>query len=158
VLILCAAAEVNLHFEILFSYAQNDVTKKRPTVDLIMRLFCEGRAENLRCRFLFSSDSPLFRHSLIRFVEEPEERQGSFLTRSVKTEERIVTFLLDQPLLDVRLRAFTALLQPSREFSSLCLPERFSRELRSAASLASNDGGIFLFHGPNGVGKQSAAE
>src|SRR5262249_3506762 len=70
VLILCAAAEVNLHFEILFSYAQNDVTKKRPTVDLIMRLFCEGRAENLRCRFLFSSDSPLFRHSLIRFVEE----------------------------------------------------------------------------------------
>ena len=40
VLVICLAAEVNLKYERLYAYLHDDVTKKRPTVDLVLRLLC----------------------------------------------------------------------------------------------------------------------
>ena len=38
-LLICLAPELDLRYERLFSYLQDDVTKKRPSVDLVLRLF-----------------------------------------------------------------------------------------------------------------------
>jgi hypothetical protein len=59
-LLLSIAPEVDTRFETLFSYAQNDVTRKRPTVGLMLRLLASNAADRLRLRSLFSPDGPLF--------------------------------------------------------------------------------------------------
>src|SRR5262245_58530942 len=42
VIVAALAAEVDLKYERLFAYLQDDVTKKRPTVDLLLELLCES--------------------------------------------------------------------------------------------------------------------
>src|SRR3981189_1753420 len=41
-LLICVAPELDSRFETLYSYVQNDVTRKRPTPDLILKLFCSS--------------------------------------------------------------------------------------------------------------------
>ncbi len=157
-LVVCAAAEVDIHFETLYACAQNDVTRKRPSADLVLRLMCEGRKEHLEYRNVLASDGKLLRHGIVRFIEESQDRESSFLARSLKAEERIVGFLLDGSSVDSRLQPFTALSKPSRPLSSLHFPGDLSRELRNIGCATGNSSQVFFFCGASGVGKRSAAE
>jgi hypothetical protein len=40
VLLICLAPELDLKYEKLYAYLQDDVTKKRPSVDLCLTLLC----------------------------------------------------------------------------------------------------------------------
>ena len=44
ILLLCLAPEVDLRYERLFGYLQDDITKKRPSVDLALNLLCDDLA------------------------------------------------------------------------------------------------------------------
>jgi hypothetical protein len=55
-LLVCLAPELDLKYEKLYSYLQNDVTRKRPSVDLILNLLCHSLDEKLMARHVvFSS-------------------------------------------------------------------------------------------------------
>jgi hypothetical protein len=45
VLLLGVAPELNLRYELLYSYLNNDVTRQRPSCDLALRSFCDGPEE-----------------------------------------------------------------------------------------------------------------
>lgn len=156
-LLLCVAIEVDLGFETLCSYAQNDVTRKRPTPDLLLRLLCDSPAECLEHRDIFSTTGTLLGAPLLRLAENTPDREASFLARPLKAEERIVDFLLDGTGLDNRLRPFTTKLTSTGSLSDLHLPAELPDELRNAARSFAGDGGVLLFHGPKGAGKRSAA-
>ena len=42
VLLIALAPEIDLDYEKLFAYLQDDMTRRRPSVDLAMRLLCRG--------------------------------------------------------------------------------------------------------------------
>jgi hypothetical protein len=157
ILLLAIAPDLDPRFETLFSYVQNDVTRKRATVGLMLRLLSPS-SEHLRLHSLFLAGSRLLRAQLVRFSEEAQERELPFLARPVRPEERIVHFLLAQPQLDYRLRQFTVLAQPTRSFVSLHLPPVLGEGLRQAEQSLRRDGGILFLHGLSGAGKRSAAE
>ena len=157
-LLLSVTAELDSRFETLFSYVQNDVTRKRPTAGLILRLLGSSVAERLRMRAIFSADGALVRTPLVRFCEEPQEREMPLLSRPVRPEERIIDFLLEQPQSDSRIRSFTLIAEPRRRLESLHLPRALAEGLRHAAGGLRESGGILFFHGPTGAGKRSAAE
>ena len=46
-LLICIAPELDLKYEKLYAYLQNDVTRKRPSVDLILRLLCRSLQEKV---------------------------------------------------------------------------------------------------------------
>src|SRR5690606_18956766 len=48
--LLCLAPAVDLRYEQLYSYLQNDINRKRPTVDLILQLLTVPGPERLRQR------------------------------------------------------------------------------------------------------------
>jgi hypothetical protein len=133
-LLICAASEIELHFQILYSYAQNDVTRKRPTPHLILRLLGDTPEERLEHRSMFSPDSTLFSVPLVRFVEDAQDRDSALPARPLKAEDRIVDFLLGQSGVDHRLRSFTTRVDPRHRLSDLQLPSRLSVELQNAAS------------------------
>ncbi|MDQ3899071.1 MAG: hypothetical protein M3319_00955, partial [Actinomycetota bacterium] len=49
-LLICLAPELDLRYERLFGYLQDDVTRRRPTVDLILRLLNPSPAGHLAGR------------------------------------------------------------------------------------------------------------
>jgi hypothetical protein len=157
-LLLALAPEIDARFETLYSYAQNDVTRKRPTVGLILRLLGSDAGERLALRALFFPSSPLLQAPLVRFPDEGPDRDLALLSRPLKPEERIVDFLLERDAVDTRLRAFTVCVKPTRTLASLHFPKPFALELQQAASVLCELGGVFFLRGPSGSGKRAAAE
>jgi AAA+ superfamily predicted ATPase len=157
-LLISVAPEIDTSFETLYSYAQNDVTRKRPTVGLVLRLLGGSPANCLALRTLFSAGGRLMQAPLLRFSEDAQEREAPLLSRAVRPEERIVDFLLENLEVDSRLRAFTRCVEPTRPLASLHLPPELTEGLRSAANVLRERGGILFFHGPAGAGKRAAAE
>jgi AAA+ superfamily predicted ATPase len=157
-LLLSVAPEIDTTFETLYSYAQNDVTRKRPTVGLILRLLGISPAQRLDLRKLFSATGALLQTPLLRFSDEVQEQGVPFLSRAVRPEECIVDFLLETPALDSRVRPFTRYLEPTRSLRSLHFPDALAQGLHRAASALREQGGILFFHGSAGAGKRAAAE
>jgi AAA+ superfamily predicted ATPase len=156
VLVAALAVELDLRFEVLYSWARNDVTRKRPSVDLVLKLFCDSSEERFSARESLRRESPLFRNQLLRTSEDQQERDSSFLARALSIDERIAGFILDERGIDKRLAGFTSCSLPSRPFTSLHLPEGLVAQLQRAASLT--EGVVLFLSGPEGAGKRSAVE
>src|SRR3972149_9900682 len=52
-LLICLAPELDMRYEKLYSYLQNDVTRKRPSVDLVIKLLCYSMEEKVWARDIF---------------------------------------------------------------------------------------------------------
>ncbi len=151
VLLVALAPELDLRYERLYAYIQDDVTKKRPTVDLALQLLCVEPAERIAGRAAFALDAPLLRQRLIQLFEDGQ-RQPPLLARFVKLDERIVAELLDdrRPRTDDRrtidngsrtiavdalLAPFVTLARPTRSLDSLVLPDGLAAQLRQIVAV-----------------------
>ena len=103
VVVIGLAAEVNIKYERLFEYLQDDVTKKRPTVALVNSLLCQPTASSLALRRYFEPESKLLRWQIISLHDDPGARKPVLLARYLKLDERIVSYLLGTSASDARL-------------------------------------------------------
>ena len=157
-LLICAAPEVDSRFETLYSYVQNDVTRKRPTPDLILKLFCSSIEDGLSLRKFLSPSAKLLSIPLIRFGPDSPDRESNFISRPLRAEQSIVDYLLEQGGLDERLRPFATFRKPSRSFSNLHLPAPLLEDLQKVSGLQADQGAVVFLHGSQGCGKSSIAE
>ena len=109
VLIVALAPEIDLRYERLYGYLQDDVTRRRPTVELMLNLLCSGVAEKMRRRSDFAADAPLLRHRLVRLAADPHQVEPPVLAWYVVPDEQLVDVLLDVFGLDRRLTAWCRL-------------------------------------------------
>ena len=158
VLLVSLAPELDLRYETLYAYVQNDVTKRHPSVDLALKLLYQSFNERVAHHSLFASDAPLLRHKLVRLFDDPQDREPTLLSRYLKADQRIVDFLLDNPVIDARLLPFTQRIDPSSQLSDLVLPEELRAYLLQISALLKNESAVVFLHGPYGVGKQAVAE
>ncbi|NER38954.1 MAG: ATP-binding protein [Oscillatoria sp. SIO1A7] len=110
---IALAPELDRRYERLYAYLQDDVTRKRPTVDLVLNLLCPDPATKLARRDRFSSDAPLIRHNLLHLVWDSSQPKPTLLTRSLQLDEQVIRFLLSETGLDSRLTSFCKLEQPA---------------------------------------------
>ncbi|WP_406253878.1 ATP-binding protein [Streptomyces chartreusis] len=110
VLLVALAPEVDLRYERLYGYLQDDVTRRRPTVELTLNLLCHDVPDKLSHRSDFAADAPLLRHRLVRLVADPHQVEPPLLARYVVPDEQIVDVLLDVSGLDRRLAGWCRLL------------------------------------------------
>ncbi|MEW5868194.1 MAG: ATP-binding protein [Chloroflexota bacterium] len=151
VLLLALAVEIDSRYESLFAYVQNDVTKKRPTVDLALRLLCATVDESLRRRQVFSPAAPLLAGGLLSLYDDPQDRQPPLLARLLKADECITTYLLGAPCLDSRLLPFCQ--QRTPESSS-----ETETEITVVVRQSLERGCVLVLHGPQDAGKLAGAE
>lgn len=88
-LITAIAPDLDRRFEQLYGYLHDDITRRRATVGLALRLNGHDVTEPA-ARRRFSGDAPLLALGLVRL--EDEERP--FLTRSLRAPDRVVSALL----------------------------------------------------------------
>lgn len=98
-LLICLAPEIDRKYDKLFGYLHDDVTRKRPSVDLVLDLTCATPRERLGVRAIFDPVAPLLRYRLVRF-EERAEGPLPLRARPLALDDRIAGLLLGNRLLD----------------------------------------------------------
>jgi SpoVK/Ycf46/Vps4 family AAA+-type ATPase len=158
-LLIAFAPEFDLRYERLYAYLQDDVTRKRPTIDLVLSLLCASATDRFACRTAFASDRPLISHGLVRLVSDPNQVHPPLLAQYVKPDEQIVRFLLGDAGLDSRLAGCCTVARTDSILSELAIPIEAKQQLaRIAASLSASTRACLWFHGPRGAGKKRAVE
>jgi hypothetical protein len=155
-LIAAIAPEIDTRFETLYSWARNDVTRRRPSVDLVLKLLCDSRDEEFAARAFLHESGALVRHQLVRLADDPHAGEVPFLSRSLRVDERIMRFVCAQAGIDQRLQPCAEHVLPVGDYDALYLPDVLRRELRNLAHL--EDQTIVYLCGPQGCGKRSAVE
>ena len=98
-LLLCLSSEHDLGSERLVAYTQDDVSKRRPRIDLALRLL-QGPSRRSGQRAAFHAAAPLRRLRLIALHEEQGQPHTPLLARYVSLDPRIAAYLLGETGID----------------------------------------------------------
>jgi ATPase family associated with various cellular activities (AAA) len=159
-LVLAIAPELDLRYERLYAYLQDDATRRRPTVDLAFSLLCGSAAARIEARSRVAADAPLLRHRLLHLVEDPSQPNQPLLARPMRVDEQVLHFVIGKSTLDPRLASCAELVPARRPLASL--------NLDPSTQLVLPRGGVhgmsqlapprLYFHGPPDAGQRATAE
>lgn len=157
---IALAPEIDLRYERLYAYLQDDVTRKRPTVDLALNLLCDSAEEKLRARDHFAPNAPLFQNRLAHLFPDPHQTQPPLLSHYFKLDDQVLRLLLGQSGLDARLSSICRLVSPSVCFDELHLNVETKRALPFLLEQQRKNGSAvgLYFQGRPGSGRRAAAE
>ncbi len=156
-ILICLAPELRPKYEKMYAYLQDDTHRKKPGIDMILDLLCEGEAEKWQSRGYFSSTAPLCRHGVILVSEDG--------TGSLKLAPRFLAYIAGQNLVDEELIKMGA----ARLYSPALPLEQVPVETGIKSRITGIIAGHFAlppqqrkrlvlhFHGPAGVGKRELA-
>ena len=159
VLAVALAPEIDLRYERIYAYLQDDVTRRRPTVNLALNLLCRTAAEKLERREHFQLESPLLRHGLVELVSDASGPTSPLLARTVQIDERLVGALTAGEAIDPRLAGCCELVRDGADWASLPIEDDVRRSMPSLTAGAWAEGAPlrFYFHGQRSSGKRTAA-
>jgi SpoVK/Ycf46/Vps4 family AAA+-type ATPase len=160
VVILALAPELDLRYERVYAFIQDDVTRRRPCVELALNLFCSSAGMKLSRRAHFSPDAPLIREGLLQLVPDPNQVHPPLLAHYLKLDDQMVRLLLERPSLDARLMPFCEWGEATAALEDLPVGGEQKRALLALVSRARQTTRPLKlhFHGGRGVGKRRAAE
>jgi hypothetical protein len=156
VLLVALAPEIDMRFERLYAYIQDDVTRKHASVELALRLLCPTPAARLAARPSFAAGAPLLRHGLISLFDDGQ-RHPTLLGRFMRLDDRIVAELLGDPILDPQLQSFASADVPTRALDGLVLAPELAAQLRRIVVDSQAQLTIAL-QGSYGSGRRAVAE
>src|SRR6266511_3687622 len=112
-LVICLGPELHRKYDTLYAYVQDDITRKKPSVNLVLDLLCDSEASRWHARTVFSDHAPLFRAGLLHRSDDPQSVSGSSgLAQFLKLDQRILNYILGNNALDGRLDGLVTLLSP----------------------------------------------
>lgn len=161
---VCLAPEIDRKYDSLFAYLQNDITRKKPSIDLLLNLLCSTLEERLAARRAFDPQAPLLKHRLLQITENSFDSPVTLLSRSAKLDDRIVNFLLGSNHVDAQLDGIARLVCPEACADALAVDEEARERIRVFLKTKSDRPGesarspIFFFRGPYGSGKRALAK
>ncbi len=88
---LCLAAETRPGVERLIAYAQDDVSRRRPRVELGLRLLAD---DPLAALGLFDEQLPLRRHRIVELLDDPGQPLTPLPSKALVLDDRVLRFLL----------------------------------------------------------------
>jgi ATP-dependent 26S proteasome regulatory subunit len=154
-LLICLAPTLDLRYERLYGYLQDDVTRKHPSVNLILDLLCAPGVERMERLAYLSGDNILVRNRLIERASagggaQPTLGQLLFLDKS------IMAWLLGEYQPHTRLGQYAALFQPQESEEDTLLAGNVAAFV--IPSLSSMPPPIIAFYGLDRTSQQAAAK
>jgi len=101
-IIICLAPELNKKYEKIYAYFQNDLTAISPTINFVLEIFDGVEDGRISMMEVFDLNAPLMRF-LMDTHSDLMDRRIPKISRKLKLEDWIVSFLLDFRVLDARL-------------------------------------------------------
>jgi AAA+ superfamily predicted ATPase len=156
-LVVAVAPDLDLRYERIYAILQDDVTRRRPSLDLTLNLLCTSAAEKLERRRHVTPDAPLVRTGLLELAADPARHDPPLLLLELALARPASGFLVGAPGPDPSL-APLLLAPPSPDaFATLPAPARarVTRAVREAAASATPL--RLYFRGADGTGRHAAA-
>jgi hypothetical protein len=159
VVLLALAPEIDLRYERVYAFLQDDVSRRRPTVDLALNLLCATPEVKLRRRWHFTDDSPLIRRNVVRLVAEPGSTEPPLLAQALLLDERIIQRLLGYRSVDPVLRGICGIVEPDGPVAEVAALEDRLGALVALVRQAYITGGPLCLYlsGPAGWAKRQLA-
>lgn len=104
--LVCMVSEGDLSIERLIAFVQDDVSKRRPRVDLVARLFGAPEGGEEEWGEAFHMAAPLRRWRLLQLLEEPGQPATPLRARYLALDEGIASFLQGSTRLSDALHPF----------------------------------------------------
>lgn len=151
ILTLVAAPEFDRRYERLYAYLQDDVSQRRPTVNLMMNLLGDDAQTRFAVRQRLLIDQPLRRFRLIECAPENGQPSAGFLAHPLRIDARMAGFLLGDDTPDARLQGAVARLLPDT------LPIPLPDETGKVIGRAVWDSALLYMRGAEGIGRRALA-
>jgi hypothetical protein len=161
ILLVCLLPELDGRFRRLYGYLQDDASRTRPTVELILQILQPlALTEPGTGRGAFAADAPLLAHHLVQ-IDGDARAEEPLSVRRVRLDDRIAGYLLGSDHPDGRLAgiamradgsvAWEDLIDEPEQVAQLQALAEWWRDRRGGGGAA-----IFL-HGPYGSSRLAAA-
>jgi SpoVK/Ycf46/Vps4 family AAA+-type ATPase len=160
VVLAVLAPELDGRFGTLYAYLQNDVARRRPSIDLILRVLCDSAEQRMSALDAFSHDSTLLRLSLLRLIEKTDEPTRFW---PVALDEPIQALLMGRTALIPDHAAVLRVLAADHELAALRWPPEQRKQLLDLIveflerGVESRRRLVLHFFGPAGTGKRALA-
>lgn len=151
--LLIIAPEIDPRYGQIYAYLQDDVTCKRPSVDLVLNLLTADFHEKIKLRSLFRPQGRLMQNRLL----QPLVTDEMLLANTVRPYPHIIEYLLGSEQLDHDLRYSGQLTQIIMKPAPKRMSVTVWQQLHDLQANATTSPPLFLFHGPQGTGRQEAA-
>jgi SpoVK/Ycf46/Vps4 family AAA+-type ATPase len=157
VLLIALAPTLDTRYERLFGYLQDDITRKRPTINLTLDLLTGAGTQRLEQLSHFNDSAPLFKHRLLERAAETTANKPTLLSHFLVPDETIVAWLLGHYVPRPELGGQAQLLRPRiDETDSLLAAENFA-ELERGLQSNENDWPLAAFYGIDQASQAAAA-
>jgi hypothetical protein len=112
-LLACLAVELDRRYERIYGFLQDDMSRRLASPGVAIGLYCETMAEQLNARALLNAQAPLRYYRLIEVTDDGA--WAPWLSRSMRIDERIVSFLVGERTLDARIARHVTWLDADEE-------------------------------------------
>ena len=153
ILLLVLAPELEPRYERLFAYLQDDVTKKRPTINLILDLLTDCFQEKVTLQGLFSDAQTLIRERLLIHFTDNNQYESNLLAQYIRPAVSVRSCLLGQKNIDAELNNIANLIETSKPVEA---SELAHLPLAQAANMLPHNP-LLGFIGSYGTGKWKMA-
>jgi ATP-dependent 26S proteasome regulatory subunit len=153
--LICLAPALDLRYERLYGFLQDDVTRRRPQVSLVLDLLCEPGPDRWQAMAHLAGSSPLFRHRLVQHQADGAAGRTPLLGRALWVDPALDAWLHGQFTPAAEIRPFAALQRVADAEPDPLLPAGVGAELERAQAAGQP---ILAFFGPDQAGQQAAAE
>ncbi len=165
ILLICLAPELEKRYQDSYAFLQDDLTHKRPTMNLLLQLlnglFDAGFSTRLQLHHYFLPQSPLLKHRLIRLLPDAHSQHLPKISQMLQIDDRVVNYLLGTDTIEDQLIPYVEVVQqPDQSWTTLIYPSEWKNRLWQVFENIRNKGLLPLIYlqGPEGVGKQTVAE
>ncbi len=108
-LLVCLAPLLDLRYEKIYAYLQDDVTRKRPSINLILDLFSDAGKGRFKAWKYFQPEAPLFKNHLLNITSEIQNTP--LLNRELLLDSQIAFWLLGHELQLTNFRKYISIEQ-----------------------------------------------
>ncbi len=159
VLLVCLLPEMDPGYERLLAYLNDDVTRKRPTVHLLLECLTETEDDRSAARWALLPSARLAANHLARVEEDRDSTSRAFLSRAIRIDDRVVNYMLGNDEIDLRIADAVRLVVPSSSLDEPIFGDLVMKRLhRMADDLSDGGQGVHYVWGPPGVGKRTVVE
>jgi hypothetical protein len=153
VILISSAPWLDVRYENIFGYLQDNITMKKPSINLVLDLLCEHSPERVKYYSRFQNDAPLIKHHLIHLSAENNTAISPLLQRTVTLDETIFAWLIGFYQASPTIKNFTRLHQIPKEIHRVLIQDDLVSQLDNAIAEKS----LLIFIGPDEVMKDAAA-
>ncbi|MCQ3932153.1 MAG: hypothetical protein DPW16_17010 [Chloroflexi bacterium] len=155
IFLVCLAPAIDRRYERIYGYLQDDVTKRQPTVNVVINLLGGNWEQRTRLLGYLTDTSTLIRYAVVIPFTESGGQHMPFINYFLKVDTRLAQYVQG---LDTIPAQWQNVIRPvtdqATDLESLVLKEDFRQALRNANR---QEAPIFHFYGSYGSGKRAVA-